>query len=223
MTITKEDFERVTSDTNGNPRYAIHFTLCRPNSLQSNGLDNRYAETCKLMNKIGGRKYHNKSYGGGIVFQSYNLDETIKGIKEIKAEYDAAFNNLDPNRKYGKYERILMDAIENDGFEDCDYYQELNTDRDRAEFVRGRFMSEYGWRVEQLNGNEQKALIDWLSGLALNIPYMNCDILELVEMHLASEKEQNRILNNYWSFMAMRLLGVWRYFELQSAQRKVGA
>jgi len=30
--------------------------------------------------KIGGRRYHNKSYGGGIVFQSYNIEETEKEI-----------------------------------------------------------------------------------------------------------------------------------------------
>lgn len=46
----------------------------------------RYANVCKLMNKIGGRKFHNKSYGGGIVFQSYSLDGTIEHIERVKGE-----------------------------------------------------------------------------------------------------------------------------------------
>lgn len=35
------------------------------------------------MNKIGGRKYHVKSFGGGIVFQSYNLAETEEHIMRM--------------------------------------------------------------------------------------------------------------------------------------------
>lgn len=33
--------------------------------------------------KSGGRKYHNKSYGGGIVFQSYSTPELEQSIKEL--------------------------------------------------------------------------------------------------------------------------------------------
>lgn len=82
--VTQEDFDRVNSDSNGNPRYAIHFTLCTPDSYKDEGsIVGVYPSVCKLMNTIGGRKYHNKSYGGGIVFQSYNLNETAKAINEL--------------------------------------------------------------------------------------------------------------------------------------------
>jgi hypothetical protein len=71
-------FDRINNDVNGNPRYVVHFLQCRPNDQYS------YGDTCKLMNKIGGREYHNKSYGGGIVFQSYSLTELENSINELK-------------------------------------------------------------------------------------------------------------------------------------------
>lgn len=71
-------FDRVDNDINGNPRYVVHFLQCRPDESYT------YANTVRLMNKIGGRKYHNKSYGGGIVFQSYNTDELENLINELK-------------------------------------------------------------------------------------------------------------------------------------------
>lgn len=89
MTITKENFDRINNDINGNPRYVTHYLNCEPESLKSAGIVGGYARTCKLMNTIGGRKYHNKSYGGGIVFQSYNLDRLCERIEQVKAEYDA--------------------------------------------------------------------------------------------------------------------------------------
>lgn len=66
-------FTRVASDVNGNPRFVCHFV-----NLASN-----YVEACKLANKIGGRKYNTKKYGGGIVFQSYSLDELVASINQV--------------------------------------------------------------------------------------------------------------------------------------------
>lgn len=72
-TITPENFTRVNSGVSGNPRYAIHFL---------NIADN-YERAIKLANKLGGRKYHTKSYGGGIVFQSYNIQNTCDKLNEL--------------------------------------------------------------------------------------------------------------------------------------------
>ena len=91
--LTEKDFTRIDNDTNGNPRYVVHFLDCEPEQWRNDysapasehkALTNRYADTVKLMNKIGGRKYHNKQYGGGIVFQSYSLPETIQAIQRVK-------------------------------------------------------------------------------------------------------------------------------------------
>jgi hypothetical protein len=72
--ITKEDFKRINNDVNGNPRYVFHFLKLADN----------YEQALKLAKKIGGRKFHNKQYGGGIAVQSYNLEYEIKIINEIK-------------------------------------------------------------------------------------------------------------------------------------------
>lgn len=99
-TTKKIDFTRVNNDVNGNPRYVCHFlNLLNANergyTYAGEEIDNskpvlnldisaKYALAVKKANKIGGRKYHNKQYGGGIVFQSYNIDETERAIIEIK-------------------------------------------------------------------------------------------------------------------------------------------
>ena len=70
---TEINFTRIDNDTNGNPRYVCHFL---------NIADN-YETAVKIANKIGGRKYHTKKYGGGIVFQSYNIKETERRINEL--------------------------------------------------------------------------------------------------------------------------------------------
>lgn len=67
------EFTRITNDVNGNPRYVVHFL----------NIDSDYETAVKKANKIGGRKYHTKAYGGGIVFQSYNIQDTEKRILEI--------------------------------------------------------------------------------------------------------------------------------------------
>lgn len=82
--ITRDDFTRINNDINGNPRYVIHFLNCEPEDWKLDLPNLRYKNVCKLMNKIGGRKFHNKQYGGAIVFQSYSLDETISHIERMK-------------------------------------------------------------------------------------------------------------------------------------------
>ncbi len=74
MTHTIE-FLRITNDVNGNPRYVCHFL-----NIASN-----YDEAIKIAKKIGGKKYHNKKYGGGVVFQSYNIEMTKQRILELIA------------------------------------------------------------------------------------------------------------------------------------------
>jgi hypothetical protein len=43
-----------------------------------------YEYALKKAKKIGGKKFDNKQYGGGIVFQSYNLENTWKKIQDLK-------------------------------------------------------------------------------------------------------------------------------------------
>ena len=73
----KINWTRAENDTSGNPRYICHFL----------NIATDYKEAVKIANKIGGRKYHTKKYGGGIIFQSYNIEETEKSLfRQISKE-----------------------------------------------------------------------------------------------------------------------------------------
>jgi hypothetical protein len=74
--VTASNFTRISSDTNGNPRYVIHYL----------NVDRDYDKALKIARKIGGKKFHNKQYGGGIVFQSYNISETAKYLNNAISE-----------------------------------------------------------------------------------------------------------------------------------------
>ena len=68
--IEPSDFTRIRNDINGNPRHVCHFLHLDVHGWQSNiEVSARYAIACKLANTIGGKKYHTKGYGGGIVFR----------------------------------------------------------------------------------------------------------------------------------------------------------
>jgi len=96
-TINKIEFKRITNDINGNPRYVCHFFnllteaekyadyAAQGTGIDAaiNSLDNQYRLALKRAKTIGGRKFHNKQYGGGIVFQSYNIKETENQINNL--------------------------------------------------------------------------------------------------------------------------------------------
>ena len=67
------EFTRINNDVNGNPRYVCHFLA----------LASTYVDAVKLANSIGGRKYHTKKYGGGVVFQSYSLPDLVNHINRV--------------------------------------------------------------------------------------------------------------------------------------------
>ena len=77
INIKTSDFTRVTNDVYGNPRYAIHFLDLVPSDISA-----RYDDVLRINKKLGlgGRKFHNKQYGGGLVFQSYSLPHTAKHL-----------------------------------------------------------------------------------------------------------------------------------------------
>ena len=55
--LTKENFTRIESDINGNPRYYLPIYLAQES----------------IARKLGAVKYRGKKYGAGWVFQTYNL------------------------------------------------------------------------------------------------------------------------------------------------------
>ena len=71
------EFTRVNNDVYGNPRYVTHFFSFLKEDEQT--LSN-YDLAVKRAKKLGGKKYRGNDFGGGIVFQSYNLDDLRKNI-----------------------------------------------------------------------------------------------------------------------------------------------
>lgn len=67
-------FKRINNDSNGNPRYVCHYLA----------FANDYSVALLMAKKLGGKKFHNKQYGGGIVFQSYNIDDLSSKIEQLK-------------------------------------------------------------------------------------------------------------------------------------------
>ena len=74
--------KRVNSDIYGNPRYVIHFSSFLNDTEKENKLKNRHIAIYRAY-KFGAKEYKGKDFGGGVVFQSYNIDSDIKRIKEI--------------------------------------------------------------------------------------------------------------------------------------------
>ena len=80
-TIQNKEIEvfRIPNDVNGNPRYVVHFLDL---NIKLSDYDN--------INKLYGfKKYRAKWFGGGVVFQSYNIQDTLNfaldKVKEIEA------------------------------------------------------------------------------------------------------------------------------------------
>ena len=83
------NYTRVKHDTSGSPRIVFHFlNFITENDRKNNALGDLYFLALKRAKKIGGKKFHTKLYGGGIVFQSYEPTATIEAIKKLMANYD---------------------------------------------------------------------------------------------------------------------------------------
>lgn len=107
--------------------------------------------------------------------------------------------------KYKKnYINYILSTIEED-----EHGKPLFKDKDKLDYIFKRYYQEYGWsivRVGKLN-----AMADWLSGLALNIEYYHDGIVELaIKMgsidENPSEKLKDKVIENYWKFMANIIL-----------------
>jgi len=86
--ITPEEFTRVKNDVNGNPRYVLHFLKLNSDAEldAADWIDTgaKYALALARARALGGRKFHNKQFGGGIVFQSYNLRELCSRLNTLR-------------------------------------------------------------------------------------------------------------------------------------------
>ena len=110
--------------------------------------------------------------------------------------------------KQVNYRKILVDAALNTigEWEQFDY--EINNE---YEYITRRFYSEYSHDIARygLHG----AIKGWLQGLALDVPYMNFDIVELFvdsdaeHQELAKdEDEYYDVIESYWNELAHQVI-----------------
>ena len=70
---------RIKNDVNGNPRYVVHFSDL---GIKLSDYDN--------INKLYGfKKYRAGWFGGGVVFQSYNIEDTLNYALDKVEEVNA--------------------------------------------------------------------------------------------------------------------------------------
>ena len=90
-----------------------------------------------------------------------------------------------------------------------DLPEDIKTDKEKVNFIFERFNSEYNHANNiRRQPNFQLRFAEWLQGLAINLPYNYDDIIELAKKLLETDqlKNENRIINNYWSFMAYQII-----------------
>ena len=111
--------------------------------------------------------------------------------------------------------RYILDCIDNSGYSETP----LNTDKEKINFLLECFKSEYSWAINRYG--EPKALVEWLQGLpsSISIVFYNCDILKLATdwgslPANATEKQQDKILENYWNFMANKISQLFRSYRV---------
>jgi len=89
------DVTRIKNDVNGNPRYVIHFLAVYQHKLAkayketfiTKAFDTGYDFACLLGNRAGFKRFHNKQYGGGLVFQSYNVQQDLNNLERAIDDY----------------------------------------------------------------------------------------------------------------------------------------
>lgn len=104
------------------------------------------------------------------------------------------------------YKRFILSTIENDIND-----KPITKYDDKVNYLFNRFYSEYGFMIDIVG--KQKAISEWLSGLALNLPYYYNDIVELaIKMGSInpnpSDSLRNKVEQGYWDFMANIILDI---------------
>ena len=90
------------------------------------------------------------------------------------------------------YKNYILSTIETDNND-----KPIKTDNEKIKYIFDRFNSEYGWEINRVG--KQKAMTNWLQGLALNIEYWNDNIVPLAKKmgsieENPSEKLQERVI-----------------------------
>lgn len=88
------------------------------------------------------------------------------------------------------------------------YGIELNTDKEKINFVLDTFKKEYSYQIKYYGSNLNRAFSEYLAGLptCINIDFENYKILEIAKKwgsipQNANENQEDKILNNWFKFI----------------------
>ena len=103
------------------------------------------------------------------------------------------------------YKKYILECLETED----ELMGKSLSDDEKINYLFDRFGNEYGFQIERMG--EHRAMTEWLSGLAINIPYTHSDIIELaIQMRSIdnnpSEALKDKLIFNYFSFMANIIL-----------------
>tara|TARA_R110002153_G_scaffold135720_1_gene285330 strand:- start:47 stop:679 length:633 start_codon:yes stop_codon:yes gene_type:complete len=104
--IQSSDTIRSNNDINGNPMYISHFLNFVPFDMKNKAawVDSNYnLAIFEAKTFLGGKKYHTKSYGGGIKYQSYNQ------LQDLTSFYINSIEN--------SFESILLDGLDFENYD----------------------------------------------------------------------------------------------------------
>jgi len=128
---------------------------------------------------------------------------------EVRRSKLGAVMSISDNAK-----QLLIDCIDLNGYD-----MKANTPIEKIRAVEKIFYTEYGYLINRIG--KLKALEEWLRGLpsVITIPFYNVEIIEIakkwgsLKMN-ATEKQEDKILINYWRYMANQLLQLFNKKKL---------
>lgn len=110
--------------------------------------------------------------------------------------------------------RYIIDSIDGEA-----YNVELTTDTEKLQFLYDTFKNEYGYAIERYG--QVRAFTEWLQGLptAINLDFYNDEIIELAKLwgslpENATEKQEQKIIANYYNFMANKAFILFRTHKI---------
>lgn len=110
---------------------------------------------------------------------------------------------------YKQISEFIRDSIDNEYLRDATGLQ-VNNEVEQFTGLRAVYLSEYGHEVDR-SKNYQQTFASYLMGLpsCVSIPFNNYEILQRAVKWESlpteyTEKQADKILENYWSFMAMQ-------------------
>ena len=103
------------------------------------------------------------------------------------------------------FKKYILSVIDSE-----DLPSKTMSDKEKIDFLFVRFTREYchEQNMKRYKNNYTLIMTEWLSGLAINIPYTYHDIIKLSKELLETDtlKNEDKIIENYFNFMAIQIM-----------------